>query len=154
MSISYRLCVRWWRLGFWLVAGWPACVGAQTTEAAVAAPAEITGLVVARSNGGFLGISSEGPILRVAFYDQDKRPIPADVVRVVARWNDGRAKRAVLAAESAGVFVSAPVLSPPFKYMGVIVLVRGDEEAATESYPLNFNLLARPASPPVPGGPS
>ncbi len=154
MYLGSSLRVLLLQLAGWLALCWPACVGAQTTEAAVAAPAEITGLVVARSSGGFLGISSEGPILRVAFYDQDKRPIPADVVRVVARWNDGRAKRAVLAAESAGVFVSAAVLSPPFKYMGVIVLVRGDEEAATESYPLNFNLLVRPASPPVPGGSS
>ncbi len=154
MSISFLRHARSLQLGLCLVAGWPACAGAQTVETATAVPAEITGIVVARSGGGFLGISADGAVLRVAFYDQDKRPIPADVVRVVARWNDGRARRAVLAAESAGVYASAPVLSPPFKYMGVVVLVRGDESAATESYPLNFNLLARPASPPAPGGPS
>lgn len=148
------------RWALWLAVGMPGWIGAQPASAATGGgnvqeePAEIVGLVVARKGEGFLGLSVEGASLRVTFYDKDRKKAPADVLRVVARWHDGKPRRAVLRADTADSFVSPPVLSPPFKFIGAVVLVQSEEEDA-ESYPVNFNLLVRPpevSAPAVAGG--
>ncbi len=154
MPLPPSRCARLFGLALLLAAGAPGRSETQPaspqTAAATAEPSEITGLVVARTGGGFLGLSVEGASLRVTFYDKERKKEPADVLRVVARWHDGKPRRAVLRADAPDSFISPPVLSPPFKFMGVVVLVRGENEEA-ESYPVNFNLLVRPT--PVSGPP-
>ena len=60
----------------------PAPAPAPDEEAAT-----IEGIEVTRKNGGYLGVTVNGPRLVLKFYDNEKKPAPLDVARAAARWN-------------------------------------------------------------------
>jgi hypothetical protein len=48
--------------------------------------AKIPGISIARSSGGWLGLSIQDNSFQVAFYDAKKKPVAADAARGSARW--------------------------------------------------------------------
>lgn len=101
----------------------------------------VKGVEIARANGQFLGVTTEGVSLVVTFYDKKRKPTEADAVRVNARWTDRiKPRSAVLLPADASTFKSPPVLKPPYRYVAFLVLIGADEKAM-ETYSLNMNSL-------------
>ena len=131
-----------------LLAFAPAVLSAATpaTPAKPAAPAaaaeeeigKIEGVEIARASGGYLGIKTEGATLKVTFYDEKKKPVAADAVRITARWHFREPKRTVLLPSSPETLSSPSVINRPFNYIIYLVLVGADEKAI-ESHSLNLN---------------
>jgi hypothetical protein len=117
---------------------------ASPAKPAPAAPAaeeeigKIEGIEIARANGGFLGVKTEGATLKVTFYDEKKKPVAADAVRISARWHFNEPKRTVLLPSSPETLSSPSVISRPFNYIIYLVLVGADEKPI-ESHSLNLN---------------
>lgn len=96
---------------------------------------KIPGVEIARPGGGFLGLRTEGVTLRVTFYDKDKKKIPADAVRISARWRDGKPRLAVLVPSAPDTLSSPGVFQRPFNYL-VFLTVIGPDDAVIESHSL------------------
>ncbi|MBC8010030.1 MAG: hypothetical protein H7067_08030 [Burkholderiales bacterium] len=118
----------------------PLVLRAADAAPAVAAEeiAKIEGIEIARSGGGFLGIKTEGVVLKVTFYDEKKKPVAADAVRIAARWQDSRQRRTVLLPATPETLVSPSVISRPFNYIIYLVLI-GPDEKEIETHSLSLN---------------
>ena len=130
----------------------PVQPSAKTTAPAAQAPAKktgpagekpaeepkITGIVLNRAGGGFLGVETEGVTLKVTFYNEKKEKVAADAVRITARWQDVRPRHAVLLPASPETLVSPPVLTRPFSYIVYLVLVGADDKPL-ETFSLRLN---------------
>jgi hypothetical protein len=107
-------------------------VRAATTSTATPPAAEaepkIEGLVVSRPGGGFLGIQTAGVVLRVTFYDKDKKKTPADAVRITTRWHDTKPRFAVLLPGTPDTFSSPGVFHRPYNYVVYFALVGADDK--------------------------
>lgn len=109
---------------------------AQTApSAATAAPAaeeaeepKIAGVTLKRPDGRFLGVETEGVVMKITFYDAEKKPEAADAIRISARWTDSRPRFTVLLPASAETLVSPGVLNRPFSYIVYLALVGADEK--------------------------
>jgi hypothetical protein len=103
------------------------------TPAPVEEPAKIEGLELARKNGGFVGLTVEGPRLVLKFYDADKKPADLDVARAAARWDPVTKTgdvRSVLNPSSDGKsLVSTPVVQPPLVFKVYLTLLSADGTA-------------------------
>lgn len=101
----------------------------------------IEGLEVARKDGGFIGVTLDGVRMIVKFYDADKKPIEANVVRGAARWTQtGKTGeiRSVLNPEGDKMsLASTPVVKPPYVYNVYLTLV-GLDGAADETFVVNL----------------
>lgn len=98
----------------------------------------VEGFEIARASGGYLGVTTDGVSLVVTFYDDKRKPTPADAVRINARWTDTKLRRAVLLPSGDKSFRSPPVLKPPFRYVAFLVLI-GPDDQEMETYSFNLN---------------
>lgn len=99
----------------------------------------VKGTEIARANGQFLGVTTDGVSLVVTFYDRKKKPTKADAIRVNARWTDRiKPRSTVLLPADESTFQSPPVLKPPYRYVAFLVLIGADEKVM-ETYSLNLN---------------
>ena len=88
----------------------PSAVGSAAYPKPDAAKKEeqpkIEGMEVARSGGGFMGVAMVGLNFKISFYDDKKKPVQADVVRALMRWDpktkSGGWEQAVLSPTSDG----------------------------------------------------
>lgn len=103
---------------------------APATPAAAEAKEEktIPGVVLTRPDGRFLGVETEGVVMKVTFYNQKKEPEAADAIRITARWSDTQPRRTVLLPSTAETLVSPGVMRRPFNYIVYIALVGADEQ--------------------------
>ena len=102
----------------------PAPAPAPDEEAAT-----IEGIEVTRKNGGYLGVTVNGPRLVLKFYDNEKKPAPLDVARAAARWNPVNKtgdERSVLNPAGDGSLVSTPVVKPPLVFKVYLTLLDAD----------------------------
>lgn len=97
--------------------------------------AKIPGVTLTRPDGRFLGVETEGVTLKVTFYDAKKKPEPADVARITARWSDTKPRFMVLLPSGSGSLVSPAQLRRPFNYIVYLALVGADDQVK-ESYSL------------------
>jgi hypothetical protein len=88
----------------------------------------IPGVVLARPDGRFLGVETEGVTMRVTFYNREKEREPAEAVRISARWTDTRPRFTVLLPVTPETLVSPSVLSRPFSYIVFLALVGADDQ--------------------------
>lgn len=119
---------------------------AKPAPAPAEAPAKIDGLEIARKNGGFLGLTVEGPRLVLKFYDADKKPVAPDVARAAARWNPVNKTgdvRSVLNPAEGQSLASAAVVQPPLVFKVYLTLLDADGNAV-ESVIGDLRLLGAP----------
>lgn len=118
--------------------------GAGPRSAAPAAreEARIEGVVIPRADGSFLGLTLQDGRFRLAFYDRDKRPRPADVPRAVARWPNVHGpgqNRTVLNPVGDGTYLlGAKPVRPPLSFRLILTLVSGREGDEGETYTVDF----------------
>jgi hypothetical protein len=115
----------------------PAPDTTDLAEAEIALP----GSVIERADGGFLSLSLEGNKFKLAFYDAKKKPIAADVVRAIARWdpvNKSGEERSVLNPSEDGQTLRGNVfVRPPFTFRVFLALIGADGNVV-ESHIVKF----------------
>ncbi len=98
---------------------------------------EIIGIQVARDDGTFLGFAVENLALVMRFYDEEKKPMAADVARATVWWdpvNKAGKVRTVMNPGADGVSLQSPAkLRPPYVYQVVVTVIGADGEAG-ETY--------------------
>ncbi len=105
---------------------------------------KIEGMVIARPNGHFLGLTVEGGQWKLAFYNEKKKPEPVDVTRAAARWViplKGDNERTVLNPGSDGQsLVGSRFVRPPYNFKLFLTLIKGEGEAAeaVENYSVDY----------------
>ena len=113
----------------------------KTAEGAVAAEEEIgkiEGIEVARPGGGFLGLLVEGVTVKITFYDDKKKPVVADAVRISARWHDTKPRKAVLLPSTPETLVSPGVFPRRHTYIVFFTLI-GPDDQVIESFSKRLN---------------
>jgi len=116
--------------------GKPASAASAKTPAKK--PAEeptIPGQVIARNNGGFLGLTIVSNNFVIAFYDAEKKPMAVDVARATARWSvnynpspDGMS------------LTSTKFVRPPFTFKLFLTLLGPAEDSPAENFVIDVRL--------------
>ncbi|WP_138223225.1 hypothetical protein [Nibricoccus aquaticus] len=116
---------------------------APAPEAAAEEEAEIVlpGSVIARSGGGFLSLTVEGIHFKLSFYDAKKKPVDADAIRAIARWdpvNKAGEERSILNPADEGKALRGNVaVRPPYVFKVYLTLI-GPDDVVLESHVVNF----------------
>ncbi len=104
------------------------------------APAEgekIKGIEVERHDGrGFLGVDLENNAFKISFYDAEKKPVPADVARVAARWNvtyQPAPERTLLTPTADGMaLASLKIVRPPHQFRLFLTLLNAAADGSDQ----------------------
>lgn len=101
----------------------------------------IEGYEIARKSSGYLGLQVVGGNFQLSFYDEKKRPVPADVTRATARWNPpqktGSAFVVLNPSGDGKTLTGNKFVRPPLNFIVYLTLLDAQGEA-TESYPVNL----------------
>lgn len=105
---------------------------------------KIAGTVINRADGTFLGLTLEDGKFKLAFYDKEKKAMPVNVLRAVARWPNPHGpgqNRAVLNPAGDGTFLLAPqFVRGPYAFKLFLTLIASDDPATPgENYTLDFH---------------
>ena len=102
----------------------------------------IEGTVLNRPDGTFLGLTLHEGKYKLAFYDAEKKPMPVNVLRAVARWPNMHGpgqNRAVLNPAGDGTFLLGnQFVRGPHAFKLIIVLITTEAGDSTESYTVDF----------------
>ncbi len=123
-------------------------LSAASGFAAPAAPADekegtIEGTAVQRPQGGWLGVAIKNGSFQLTFYNEKKKPIPADRTSAVFRWavhyqpNDERTE--LTPGGDPSTLVSSYPVKPPHAFILHISLLGGDDKGNVEGYTVNFS---------------
>ena len=118
----------------------PAKDGAKKPAPKIEEEPKIDGVTIPRSQGGFLGLSVDNGTFKLAFYDEKKKAVAADVTRATARWNASHKigdERTVLNPGPDGKsLIGGKPVRPPFVFKVFLTLLKGegDEAVAVENY--------------------
>jgi hypothetical protein len=118
----------------------PAPAPAPAPEAAEEAEPQLPGTVITRPGGGFLSLTVEGMHFKLSFYDEKKKPVDADAVRALARWDPPRGdqERSVLNPSGDGKSLTGNVkVRPPYVFK-VFITVIGADDKVLESHAVDF----------------
>ncbi len=123
----------------------PAADAAKKTDGKVAEEEpKIPGVIIARPDGSFLGVTIAEGTFKLAFYDKKKKPMDVDVTRALARWspkNKLGGDQTVLnrGGDAKSLAGGKPVRSPYF-FKLYLTLLRGDgdDAQAVETYVVDF----------------
>lgn len=117
---------------------------ASASEGASEAEPKIDGIALARAKGGYIGVTIDGIRMKVSFYDEKKKPVAPDVVRITARWNPPRVaggmKHSVLLPEGENSLMSPSEFRPPHTYLVFLVLI-GPDDSVVEQFTVYLNQL-------------
>lgn len=120
--------------------------GAPKDSAKKEAPAKIEGVEVARAAGGFLGVALVGTNFKISFYDDKKKPVPADVTQALVRWDpkgkSGREQAMLNVTADQKALTGPKVVHPPYTFKLFITLLKPSAESAdpvaSETYTIDF----------------
>ena len=103
---------------------------------------KIEGIVINRSNGGFLGFQFVGNNIVLWFHDAKKKKMPVDVSRGFVRWRmkfQPGDDRAVLTLGSDGKsLTSTKVIPPPHNLKFFLSLYKEGQDDPVESYVVDY----------------
>lgn len=107
---------------------------------------KIKGIEVERHDGrGYLGIDLENNAFKISFYDADKKPIPADVARIAARWNvkyQPLPERTLLTPTPDGLALSSlKIVRPPHQFRLYLTLLNAaadGSDVVVETHVVDF----------------
>jgi hypothetical protein len=103
---------------------------------------KIDGIVIPRAKGGFLGLTLENSNFKLAFFDEKKLPVAADVSRVALRWPVGYSvnnEHAVLLPSDDGTaMTSSKFVRPPYAFKLYMTLIVDGSDAPAETYVIDF----------------
>ena len=113
----------------------PASAATPPPKAVPAPAAKIEGQEIARPGKGFLGLRIEEGTFRLAFYDEARKPVPADVSRAVLRWDPsykiGKERVVLTPGGEPNLLTSPRNIRPPYQFRLTLTLLRdgaaGDE---------------------------
>lgn len=103
----------------------------------------IAGTPIQRPQGGWLGVDLKGGSFQLTFYNDKKKPIPADKTSAVFRWpvhyqpNDERTE--LTATGDPAVLASAYPVKPPYSFKLHIALLAEADKDTVESYTIDFS---------------
>ncbi|MDP2137072.1 MAG: hypothetical protein Q8J74_04390 [Candidatus Didemnitutus sp.] len=121
----------------------PGAKGKAPTKSQQKEEPKIEGLEIARPDGTFLGLTMEAGRFKLAFYDQDKKPMAVNVQRAVGRWPNVHGpgqNRTILNVAGDGTYLlGAQFVRPPLSFRLFLILVTGDSEEGTENYNVDFH---------------
>jgi hypothetical protein len=104
---------------------------------------KIPGVVIARPNGAFLGLTLENGNFKLAFYSPKKLPVPADVARANARWPVHYTvfdEHAILTPTTDGMaLTSTKFVRPPYVFKFYLTLIVDGSAEPPESYVIDFH---------------
>jgi hypothetical protein len=148
------------RLALLFLLGFGSSLIAQTTPARPAPPPQgaktpaakketakeepkIEGTKLDRADGTFLGLTLHEGKFKLTFYDKEKKPMPVNALRAVARWPNLHGpgqNRAVLVPAGDHTFLLAPqFVRGPYAFKLFLTLVLSEEPGApTENYTVDF----------------
>ena len=118
---------------------------AGKTEKAKEEEPKIPGMTIPRAKGGYLGLTIEDGLFRLAFYDAKKKPADADATQAVMRWLVKYQKsdeRTVLTQSSDGkALTGGKIVRPPYFFKLFITLFTGEGEGmqTDENYVIDFS---------------
>ncbi|HXQ81063.1 MAG TPA: hypothetical protein VN775_07115 [Opitutaceae bacterium] len=102
----------------------------------------VSGTPVARSQGGWLGVEVTDRTFKITFYNEKKKPVPADVSSAVLRWpvhyqpNDERTQ--LLPTDDPAVLASPYAVKGPLAFKLRITLLTEGKPDAVETYVIDF----------------
>ena len=103
----------------------------------------IEGIVMHRAKGGYLGLTLESSNFKLAFYDEKKQPVAADVTRATVRWVvhytvfDEHA--VLLPTADVMVLTSDKFVRPPYKFKLYLTLIVEGSAEPPENYVIDFH---------------
>lgn len=107
-------------------------------------PPKIEGITIPRGKN-FLGIQIVNGTFKLSFYDEKKKPIPADVPRAVLRWDPkykvGKERLLLGLGEDGKSLTSPKNIRPPYNFKLYITLLKEASEAedpAGETFVIDF----------------
>lgn len=103
---------------------------------------KIEGLTLNRPDGTFLGLTLQEGKFKLSFYDREKKPMPANALRGVARWPNVHGpgqNRTVLTPAGDGTFLlGSQFVRPPRTFKLQLTLVAAEGVEPTENYTVDF----------------
>jgi hypothetical protein len=104
---------------------------------------KIAGLIIPRAKGGFLGLTLENSNFKLAFYDEKKLPVAADVTRATARWPVHYSvydERTILTPTADGMaLTSTKFVRPPYLFKLYLTLIVEGRPEPPESYTIDYH---------------
>jgi hypothetical protein len=102
----------------------------------------IAGTAVPREKGGFIGVELKDGTFRVTFYNEKKKPVPADKASAVLRWpvhyQPNNERTELLPTDDPAVLASDYPVKPPHTFKLHISLL-SPSTADVESYVIDFS---------------
>lgn len=93
----------------------------------------LPGTVIARKEGGFLSVTVENNVFKIAFYDAKKKQVAPDVARAAIRWSPknkkGDERRILNPAGDGMTLESPPPVLPPHNFRIFVTLLNASDEA-------------------------
>ncbi|MBP6864202.1 MAG: hypothetical protein KBC32_02915 [Candidatus Didemnitutus sp.] len=103
---------------------------------------KIEGTVLNRPDGTFLGLTLQDGKYKLSFYDKDKKPMPVNVLRGVARWPNPHGpgqNRTVLNRAGDGTYLlGALFVRGPHSFRLMLTLVKSEDGQDVENYAVDF----------------
>lgn len=114
--------------------------GAAPTEAAAPEP-KLDGVVVERTDGTFMTLTMDGPLLVLKFFNKKKQPVTPDVTTGFVRFifAGRRPEHRALALSSDGKsLIQVRTFHPPYVFKAFISLAHSADDPNPETYTVDY----------------
>jgi hypothetical protein len=103
---------------------------------------KIEGMTLNRPDGTFLGLTLQDGKFKLRFYDKEKKAMPANALRAVARWPNvhgpGQNRTVLLPAGDGTFLLGAQFVRPPLTFKLFLTLIAAEDVEPTENYTVDF----------------
>jgi hypothetical protein len=103
----------------------------------------VAGIAIDRAQGGWLGLEIKGGSFQITFYNEKKKPVPADATSAVLRWSvhyqPNPERTELTPAGDPAVLASSYPVKPPHSFILHVTLLFDGKPDASESYTVNYS---------------